>query len=151
MSIDDVLQRCRATVFISLVLVGCEAASPATAPPPPLSAATPSASSVQPLTEEDKIEQLLTSVAAIDGQFIRNGTPHTPAEAVAHLRLKLSNDPQSRESAQAFVTRLATRSSFSGEPYMIILTDGTEIPAGEFLQNRLQELESAGSSRKKLR
>ncbi len=95
------------------------------------------------LTEVEKTELLLATVAALkDAVFIRNGNDHTPEEAAAHLRRKLGSDSQSQASARAFVDRLATRSSVSGEPYMIRNSDGTVVLAGEFLSEKLKEIEA---------
>ena len=96
-----------------------------------------------PLSEADKIERLLECVASLrDAVFVRNGSDHTPEEAVAHLRRKLASDEESRGSVAAFIERLASKSSLSGETYLIRYADGTSIKSADFLHQRLTEFET---------
>ena len=95
------------------------------------------------LSEADKIERLLECVASLrDAVFVRNGSDHTPEEAVAHLRRKLASDEESRADVSAFIDRLASKSSLSGEPYLIRYADGTSIKSADFLNQRLAEFET---------
>ena len=99
------------------------------------------------LTEPEKTERLLATVGSLkDAVFVRNGSDHTPEDAVAHLRRKLKSDTQSQTSAKSFIERLATRSSTTGDAYLIRYADGTTVPAGEFLAKKLQEIEAGESS-----
>jgi hypothetical protein len=94
------------------------------------------------LTEQQKIDALVRHVRTLPGAaFIRNGSEHTAPEAADHLRRKLGDRAM---TARQFVEELGTASCVSGEPYRIRLKDGTEVPAGEYLKQRLDEMESTG-------
>jgi hypothetical protein len=44
-------------------------------------------------------------------------------------------------TARQFVEHVATQSSTSGEPYRIRFADGTVVPLGDYLRDRLDEFE----------
>ncbi len=95
--------------------------------------------------EERKIQYLLQEVARLDGVFIRNGLEYPPAEAAAHLKMKLEKamdswfaPDQSQWTAEMFIDRIASKSSMSGEPYAIKFKDGRTVPAGDWLHERLK-------------
>jgi hypothetical protein len=95
-----------------------------------------------PLTEEQKIEKLIGDIEKLqDATFIRNGTEHSAQEAAEHLRLKRRTAGDRIETARQFIDHLATSSSASGEPYQIKFRDGTRVPAGRYLLQRLEKLE----------
>jgi len=92
--------------------------------------------------EAAKIEQLIEHVASLEGAvFIRNGQEHPPAEAAAHLRRKWEAAAVEITTAEQFIEQLASKSSVSGAPYKIRLRDGTEMPSGDYLRQRLAEME----------
>jgi Family of unknown function (DUF5329) len=124
---------------LALVLLagaGCSSSAPT---------AKPVAAAPVALTEDAKIERLLALVGAMDGAvFIRNGSEHTPKEAVDHLRMKWEGAFVPIPTARDFVEKIATKSLTTGEPYRIRLADGTEVLAGEYLAARLAEIEQGG-------
>lgn len=86
----------------------------------------------------DEIEALLHFLAGLDGAtFIRNGDAHTPAEAEAHLRMKWTKQKSEIASAEDFIRLCGTKSSVSGEPYVIRFKDGHEEEAGRVLRKQL--------------
>jgi hypothetical protein len=90
--------------------------------------------------EDTKIEQLLEHIEKLDGAvFIRNGETHTSVEAALHLRNKwLLNRV---DSARKFIDDHASKSTESGDSYQIRLPDGRTVPMGDYLRERLNELE----------
>jgi hypothetical protein len=84
-----------------------------------------------------KIESLLDAIASLrDATFLRNGQAYTPTEAVAHLRGKWEAAGMTL-SAREFVEQIASRSSTTGEPYLIRYADGRTEALRDFLLARL--------------
>ena len=99
------------------------------------------------LTETKKIESLIEAVEQMDGAtFIRNGTEHDTKEAADHLRRKWKAAGDKVKTAEEFVEHLASKSSTTGKPYEIRLSDGKVVGAGQYLRERLQELEKSPQS-----
>jgi hypothetical protein len=89
----------------------------------------------------DEIESLLHFVGGLQGAtFIRNGDAHSPSAAEAHLRLKWSMQKAQIKTAEDFIRLCATKSSMSGDPYLIRFADGHEEPAAAVLAARLSLL-----------
>jgi hypothetical protein len=98
--------------------------------------------SAQDTTEKKKIEFLLSSVENLKGaKFIRNGTEHNGKEAAEHLRMKLQNTLVV-ETANDFIKLCASKSSITGEPYMIRLPDGKTMKSAEYFREKLKEYQS---------
>jgi hypothetical protein len=96
------------------------------------------------LTETKKIESLIEAVEQMEGAtFIRNGTEHDTKEAAAHLRRKWKAAGDKVKTAEEFVEHLASKSSTTGKPYEIRLSDGKVVGAGPYLRKRLQDLEKS--------
>ncbi len=94
------------------------------------------------VAERDKIEKLIDHVGSLEGAvFIRNGEEHTPAEAAEHLRRKWESGGGEIATADDFIEKLASKLSVSGEEYKLRLKDGTELSSGEYLRERLAEIE----------
>ncbi len=68
---------------------------------------------------EAEIQYLLEFVANSNCDFIRNGSSHDPAEAADHLRLKYKRGGKYAGSAEQFIDRLASESSWTGKPYTV--------------------------------
>jgi len=88
-----------------------------------------------------EIRALIQAVAESECEFNRNGSLHSAETAAAHLELKYSRGKRYADSAEAFIERLASKSSWSGEPYQMIC-DGETQPAGDWLTVRLEALRS---------
>jgi len=94
-----------------------------------------------PVTEEQKIEYLIDSVAQLkDAKFIRNGSVHDARDAADHLRLKLRNAGSRVKTAEDFIRLCGTGSSVSGQPYRIRFADGTVLASAVFLRAKLTQL-----------
>ncbi|MBT4091653.1 MAG: DUF5329 family protein [Deltaproteobacteria bacterium] len=94
--------------------------------------------------EKERIGFLLNQISRVDGVFIRNGVAHTPEKAVAHLELKMKNALNSwfspdkeKWTAEMFIEKLASKSSLTGNPYLIKFSDGRTVWAGEWLLESL--------------
>lgn len=90
-------------------------------------------------SETARIQYLLASVEALEGaKFIRNGSEHEARAAADHLRLKLKAAGSKVKTAEDFIRFCASRSSMTGEPYLIRLADGTTVRSEVFFRNRLK-------------
>ncbi|WP_281082442.1 YfeK family protein [Klebsiella quasivariicola] len=70
--------------------------------------------------QEARINAMLDAlVQKTDLIFVRNGDAHTCDEAVAHLRLKLSNTRNRIDTAEQFIDKVASSSSVTGKPYIV--------------------------------
>jgi len=92
-------------------------------------------------SETDKINYLIASVEALQGAtFIRNGREHDASSASSHLRLKLKTMGDKIKTAEDFIDLCASKSSLSGEPYLIRLSDGSTIKSELFFKDKLKVL-----------
>jgi len=98
---------------------------------------------IKPLTEKQKIDALINYVAQLkDAKFIRNGSEHTCKEAANHLKMKLKNAGDDIQTAKQFIQELASKSSLSGKPYEILLSNGKRVKSETFFLEKLKEIES---------
>ena len=88
---------------------------------------------------ETEIRSLIEAVGASGCDFERNGTSHSATEAAAHLTLKYQRGQRYANSAEEFIERLASKSSWTGRPYQMIC-DGEAQPAGDWLSATLAQL-----------
>lgn len=96
--------------------------------------------------EKARIEFLIHEVEQVQGSFIRNGREYPPAEAGAHLKMKLERamgswfaPDKDQWTAELFIEKIASKSSISGKPYQIKFNNGQTIDAGEWLRERLND------------
>ena len=95
--------------------------------------------SAQDYIEKKKFEFLISLVENLEGaKFIRNGSEHDGKEAAAHLRMKLQN-ALVVQTADDFIRICASKSSITGKPYMIKLSDGKTIKSEEYFREKLKE------------
>jgi hypothetical protein len=88
--------------------------------------------------EAAKIQSLIASVEALDGAtFIRNGREYDARTASNHLRLKLKNAGDRVRTAEDFIKFCGSKSSITGEPYLIRLANGVTVKADVFFRNKL--------------
>jgi len=90
---------------------------------------------------QQEVNALLAFVESSGCAFIRNGSEHQPKDARAHLQKKLDylKDKGLVDSAEDFIARAATESSFSGEPYKVNC-GGREQLSADWLKNELKRL-----------
>ena len=88
---------------------------------------------------ETEIEYLISTVGESGCTFIRNGSRHDAEDAASHMRLKYQRGKRYATSAELFIERLASKSSFSGKPYAIECPGSDAVPSGKWLTARLHE------------
>lgn len=101
-------------------------------------ALTISASTLASQTAEAEIEYLLHYVEESGCLFIRNDGEHDSPSAASHLRLKYSRGKRYVNSAEQFIDRLASESSWTGKAYQVSCEEKTE-PAGDWLHRALAQ------------
>jgi hypothetical protein len=87
---------------------------------------------------EQEVAYLLEFVANSGCTFVRNGDDHDSVDAADHLRLKYSRGKRYGGSAEQFIDRLATESSWSGDPYTVTC-DGKTQASAQWLHLALAE------------
>ena len=97
---------------------------------------------VQPPTSiRTEVDGLLATLERSDCQFYRNGLWHGGHEAQAHLRMKY--DYLTRKGlvrrTEDFIEGAGTKSSLSGEPYLVRCGQHSAIPSAVWLNQRLRE------------
>ena len=85
-----------------------------------------------------EILYLLDYVAGSGCIFMRNGDDHDAVDAADHLRLKYNRGRRYAATAEQFIDRLASQSSWSGKPYNVTCGATTE-PSGEWLHRALAD------------
>ena len=76
-----------------------------------------------------EIEQILAAVGRSGCTFVRNGTPHSAPDAEDHLRMKFRKGARYVKTAEDFIDRLASASSWTGKPYRVQCRDQPETTA----------------------
>lgn len=94
------------------------------------------------MVEKAKIAYLINAIKKSPYKFIRNGAEHSGFKASTHMLMKYRRVSDRIENAEEFIMGLATRSSVSGEPYLIKLSDGEIIPTKDALFEELAYLET---------
>ena len=93
----------------------------------------------QDFSETAKIQYLIASIEALEGaKFIRNGREHDARAASNHLRLKFKTLGDKVKTAEDFIHLCASKSSLSGEPYLIRLADGSTVKSEIFFKDKLK-------------
>ena len=90
---------------------------------------------------ETEIQLLIHAVRESGCDFDRNGTLYTAERAAEHLELKYARGKRYADSAEAFIERLASQSSLTGEPYRMIC-EGSAMPAANWLTTKLDEMQT---------
>jgi hypothetical protein len=84
----------------------------------------------------EEVNHLLQAVEDSQCDFVRNGKHHNSLNARKHLQKKYNYFKSRVKKAEDFIRYAATKSSMSGEKYMIVC-DGHEVPSSEWLQAEL--------------
>ena len=99
-----------------------------------------------------EIQALLSRLRVSGCEFKRNGTWHPADEAQAHLQRKLDYLVRKGAvaSAEQFIERAATKSSVTGQTYLVKCGGKPPLPSSEWLVFQLQDVRatsraSAGS------
>lgn len=93
-------------------------------------------------TAKTETAVLLNELQSSGCQFYRNGSWHTGAEARNHLQMKLDYLVRRGRIAtsEEFIEKAATKSSMSGQPYLVRCPDEKELPSAAWLGERLRRL-----------
>jgi hypothetical protein len=96
-------------------------------------------------TTEHEVRLLIDAIAASRCDFNRNGREHTAEEAAAHLELKYARAGKHIDSADEFITQLASSSSFTGRPYLMSCK-GDTLPAEDWMIDALEQIRAQTQS-----
>lgn len=88
-------------------------------------------------TANDEIVYLLDAIGTSGCTFVRNGKSHSAEEARSHLSMKYRRGSKYAGSAEKFIERLASKSSFSGKPYYMECEGEPRQEAGVWLSEQL--------------
>jgi hypothetical protein len=88
---------------------------------------------------EETINYLIDHVSTSDATFIRNGQPHTPAEAVAHIRAKYAHFKSEIKTPEDFIRLSASKSLLTGKPYLVRTPDRKEMRLDVWLTEALKQ------------
>jgi hypothetical protein len=92
--------------------------------------------------ERARIERLIEFVEAQkDIRFVRNGSAYSPKDAATFLRRKFEKMGEHVSTAQQFIDQIASKSSTSGEAYLIRHADGREVPVAKLLGDELKRMD----------
>ena len=86
--------------------------------------------------EDKEVAFLLSYIAESDCIFIRNGNEHQAKAASEHLEMKYNHVKNRIKSAEDFIDKIATKSSFSGRPYEV-LCNSVRFPTKFWLEEAL--------------
>ncbi|WP_392344507.1 YfeK family protein [Pseudoalteromonas prydzensis] len=86
---------------------------------------------------DQEVSHLISFIEQSKATFIRNGDEHTSEEAAEHLAMKYRKAKRYAKTADDFIANLASKSSWSGKPYTVILADGSTLTANKWLTNEL--------------
>ncbi len=91
-----------------------------------------------PADQEAEIQYLLSFVENSGCTFIRNGSESSPEAAADHLRLKYKRGKRYFSTAEQFIDRLASESSWTGKKYTVNCS-GEVHESGAWLHTALNE------------
>jgi hypothetical protein len=95
----------------------------------------------QTYTESQKIDHLIVYVRTLkDATFIRNQSEHTAVAAADHLQMKREKAGGKLKTVEDFITRVGSKSSVSGDPYIIRFKSGKEFSCEMVLRLELKKL-----------
>ncbi len=107
-----------------------------------LAACSPWVQALPTPTEQQRIDRLIDAVGQHkDIRFVRNGREYTGAQAADFLRGKLKWRMEKVHTVQDFIDEIGTRSTTSGETYLVRHADGRTVPSAEFLRQELRRIE----------
>ena len=107
-----------------------------------LSIATSSAwAEEQTVTVE--VNYLINAVSDSGCNFMRNDKKHTASEAVDHLQMKAKRGKRYYDTADEFIDRIASKSSWSGKPYMIQCAGKPAVAAADWFSRILVDFRAS--------
>ena len=94
---------------------------------------------------EQEINHLISQVEQSGCIYIRNDSEHDAESAADHLRLKYQRGGRYVDTAEHFIDRLASESSWTGKPYELRCGGVTE-PAADWLYRELHSYRDTAES-----
>lgn len=91
-----------------------------------------------------EIDALLSRLANSTCEFYRNGSWHSAAEAKSHLlgKLRYLEGKGLVQNTEQFIELGASKSSVSGEPYLVKCANGSVVNSGTWLRSQVQAMRS---------
>lgn len=86
-----------------------------------------------------EVDYLIDVVSESGCKFVRNGKEHTAGEAADHLQMKARRGKRYYDTAEEFIERIASKSSWSGKPYLIQCGDQPAVQAGSWFTRVLAD------------
>src|ERR1035437_9188463 len=113
--------------------------------------ATMGVHSATPAIAQKEIDHLLLYVEGSGCEFYRNGRWYDSVKAQTHLRSKYEFLEKSNSigSAENFVEKVATKSSWSGQPYQMKCGDQAAVSTQQWLNDELARYRAQSEKRKK--
>ena len=96
--------------------------------------------SVHCAADSAEIEQLIAFVAQTQCEYERNGTRHTGAEAVTHIKKKYDYYREDIETTEDFIRLAAKQSALSGKEYRVHCPNEQSISSETWLLNELTRI-----------
>jgi len=114
-------------------------------------ACTSAFSASDPASIRSEITALLVRLGESGCQFNRNGSWHSSAEARDHLARKLEyiEKRSALVSAEQFIELAASKSSMSGNPYLVRCGEQAAVSSQSWLMSQLQSIRSAANGEAK--
>jgi Family of unknown function (DUF5329) len=92
--------------------------------------------------EQARIDRLIEFVhTRKDVTFIRNGKDYSCEDAAKFMRSKLKMMGEHVSTAQQFIDQIASKSSTTGQPYLVRFVDGKTLPVAKFLGEELLRMD----------
>ena len=86
---------------------------------------------------DQTIQHLISHVSGSGLTFVRNATVYTPDEAAEHINRKYQHFRDDIETPDDFIKLCATRSVLSGDPYLVVDSQGKELRTSDWLRAEL--------------
>ena len=92
--------------------------------------------------EQARIDRLIEYVESRkDVKFVRNGSDYSCEDAAKFMRGKMKAMGEHVTTALQFIEQIASKSSTTGQPYMIRFADGKTTPVAQFLGDELKRMD----------
>ncbi len=98
------------------------------------------------IESQKEIQHLLEYVKLTDCQYERNGTQHTGAEAVEHIKKKYDYYLDDIKTAEDFIEYSATQSKMSGKKYKVHCKGLSEQTSQDWLMKELELYRNSGKT-----
>lgn len=108
-------------------------------------AVTGIAAPLAPATQTE-IDALMAKLESSGCEVNRNGTWHASSDAKPHLLRKLQyfEEKGTVQTTEQFIELVASRSSTTGQPYLVKCGNGAPVQSGEWFSSQLKTMRSDG-------